>query len=175
MIDMMAAYRLTATSWKFCAAYPWPFSPSPSASGSCCCIGGVASLARCRRNCSSAATRAMAGRILTGCIPLSARQARSVWHSRHIVGDSAFASAVWPRDADHGVWAFEDGCRSVGERWFALSLIAIGPARMLFNWLENGALKRTHWHGAMRGRRQTVCRNRSPAPHRTAPWRRRGC
>ncbi|MGL5734892.1 MAG: hypothetical protein ACRCYS_08495, partial [Beijerinckiaceae bacterium] len=73
---------------------------------------------------------------------------------RYILGDSIFALLFGIATVITGVWAFEDGCRSVGERWFALSLILIGLLAMLFNWLENGALKRTAlaWRDAVEGR-----------------------
>lgn len=76
------------------------------------------------------------------------------YRKRHVVIDSIFALVFGIATLITAVWAFEDGCRSIGERWFALSLIIIGLAAMIFNWLENSALSRTSlaWLDAVEGR-----------------------
>lgn len=77
------------------------------------------------------------------------------YRQRHVLFDSIFALIFGIATVMTGVWAFEDGCRSIGERWFALSLIIIGLAAMVFNWLENSALSRTAlaWVDAVEGRK----------------------
>lgn len=76
------------------------------------------------------------------------------YRKRHVIFDSIFALLFGIATVMTGAWAFEDGCRTIGERWFALSLIVIGLAAMIFNWLENSALSRTAlaWTDAVEGR-----------------------
>ena len=78
----------------------------------------------------------------------------ATYRKRHVLFDSVFALVFGIATVITAVWAFEDGCRTIGERWFALSLIVIGLAAMIFNWLENSALSRTAlaWIDAVEGR-----------------------
>ncbi|MGL4322687.1 MAG: hypothetical protein ACRCTD_01505, partial [Beijerinckiaceae bacterium] len=78
----------------------------------------------------------------------------ATYRKRHVLFDSVFALVFGIATVITAVWAFEDGCRTMGERWFALSLIIIGLAAMIFNGLENSALSRTAlaWIDAVEGR-----------------------
>lgn len=66
----------------------------------------------------------------------------AVYRSRQLRFDRVFALIYGVAATVTGVWVYADGCRGLGERWFALSLIAIGLLAMLFDWLEGSALKR---------------------------------
>ncbi len=64
------------------------------------------------------------------------------YRSRQLRLDRLFALIYGVAATVTGVWIYADGCRGIGERWFAASLIAIGLLAMLFDWLEGSALKR---------------------------------
>lgn len=66
----------------------------------------------------------------------------AVYRSRQLRFDRLFALIYGVAATVTGVWVYADGCRGLGERWFALSLILIGLLAMVFDWLEGSALKR---------------------------------
>jgi hypothetical protein len=66
----------------------------------------------------------------------------SSYRSRLLRFDRLFAGVYGVAATVTGVWVYADGCRGLGERWFALSLIVIGLLSMVFDWLEGSALRR---------------------------------
>ncbi|WP_342358403.1 hypothetical protein [Terrarubrum flagellatum] len=66
----------------------------------------------------------------------------AAYRSRQLRFDRLFALIYGVAATVTGVWVYADGCRGLGERWFALSLIAIGLLAMIFDWLEGSALRR---------------------------------
>lgn len=66
----------------------------------------------------------------------------AAYRSKQLRFDRVFALIYGVAATVTGVWVYADGCRGLGERWFALSLIAIGLFAMLFDLLEGGALKK---------------------------------
>jgi hypothetical protein len=66
----------------------------------------------------------------------------AAYRSRQLRFDRLFALIYGVAATVTGVWVYADGCRGLGERWFALSLIAIGLFAMIFDWLEGSALRR---------------------------------
>lgn len=66
----------------------------------------------------------------------------ALYRSRQLLFDRVFALIYGVAATVTGAWVYSDGCRGLGERWFALSLIAIGLLAMVFDWLEGSALKR---------------------------------
>ncbi|MET0605338.1 MAG: hypothetical protein ABWZ80_02690 [Beijerinckiaceae bacterium] len=77
----------------------------------------------------------------------------AVYRSRQLPFDRLFALIYGVAATVTGVWVYADACRGIGERWFALSLIAIGLFAMLFDWLEGSALRRVTlaWEEATKG------------------------